>query len=75
MSLCQFTRKDPRLEGGGGRVDWSAGHVEGRSAVHSLQTNLAKSVKTPLYPYISPPMAEDSATHSTCSSPLVKVSF
>jgi hypothetical protein len=43
-------------------------------AVHLLQADLAKSVKTPLCPYISPPMAEDLATHTTCSSPLIEVS-
>jgi hypothetical protein len=47
----------------------------GWSAIHLLESNLAKSVETPLYPYISLPMAEDSTTHSTCSSPIVKVWF
>jgi hypothetical protein len=74
-SLCRFTRNDLRLEGGGGLEEWPADHVDCRSAVHLLQTNLAKSVETPLCPYISPPMVEDSTTHSTCSSPLVKVRF
>jgi hypothetical protein len=74
MSLCQFTRKDPRLEGGGGREEWPAGHVDGQPTIHLPQTDLAKSVETPLCPYISPPMAEDSVTHTTCSSSLVKVS-
>jgi hypothetical protein len=49
--------------------------VASRPASHLLQTDLAKSVETPLYLYISPPMAEDSTTHSTCSSPLIKVQF
>jgi hypothetical protein len=73
-SLCQFIRKDLRLQGGGGREEWPPGHVDGRSAIHLLQTDLAKSVETPLDPYISPLMAEDSTTHTTCSSPLVNVS-
>jgi hypothetical protein len=30
-SLRQFTRKDLRLEGGGGREEWPAGHVGGDS--------------------------------------------
>jgi hypothetical protein len=42
------------LEGGGGREEWSTGHVDGRPAIHLLQTDLAKSVETPLSPYISP---------------------
>jgi hypothetical protein len=46
----------------------------GRLAVHLLQTNLAKSVEAPLCPYIGLPMVEDSAAHTTCSSPLAKVS-
>jgi hypothetical protein len=50
-------------------------HMDGRSAVHLLQTDLARLVETPLYPYISPAMAEDSTTHTTCSSPLVNVQF
>jgi hypothetical protein len=49
--------------------------MDGGLAVHLLQTDLAKSMETPLYPYISPPMAKDSTTHSTCSSPLVKDSL
>jgi hypothetical protein len=73
-SLRRFTRKDLRLEGGGGREEWPVGHMDGRPIVHLLQTDLAKSVETPLCPYMSPPMTEDS-THSTCSSPLVKVQF
>jgi hypothetical protein len=72
-SLRRFTRKDLRLEGGGGREEWPADHVEGRPAVHLLQTSLAKSVETPLYTNISPPTIEDSTIHSTCSSPLVKI--
>jgi hypothetical protein len=47
--------------------------VDGWPALHLLQTDLAKSVETPLCPYISPPMDESSITNSTCSSPLVKV--
>jgi hypothetical protein len=72
MSLRRFTRKDLRFEGGGDREEWLAGHVDDRLAIHLLQTDLAKSVETPLCPYISPPIAEDSITHSTCSSPLIK---
>jgi hypothetical protein len=43
-----------RLEGSGGQEEWPTGHVDGQSAVHLLQTDLAKSVETPLCPYISP---------------------
>jgi hypothetical protein len=74
-SLRRFTRKDPRLEGGGGQEEWLADHVDGRPAIHLLQIDLAKSVGTPLFPYISPLTAKDSITHSTYSSPLVKVQF
>jgi hypothetical protein len=41
-------------------------------AIHLLQIDRAKSVETPLCPY-KPPTIEDSTTHTTCSSPLVKV--
>jgi hypothetical protein len=45
----------------------------GWPAIHLLETDLAKSVDTLLCPYICPPTAEDSATHTTCRSPNVKV--
>jgi hypothetical protein len=37
--------------------------VDGRPTVHHLQTNLIKSVETPLYPYIRIPTVE--FTHTT----------
>jgi hypothetical protein len=37
---------------GGNWEEWSAGHVDGRSAIHHLQTDSIKSVEAPLYPYI-----------------------
>jgi hypothetical protein len=49
--------------------------MAGWPVVHLLQTDLAKSVETPLCPYIRIHTVEDSITHSTCSSPLVKVRF
>jgi hypothetical protein len=67
--------KNPRPKGGGDCEEWSTGHVDGRPALHLLQTDPAKSVGTPLYPYISPPTAEDPTTHSTYSSLHVKVWF
>jgi hypothetical protein len=36
--------------------EWSVGHVDGRPAVHHLETDLSKSVEAPLYPYIRIPM-------------------
>jgi hypothetical protein len=64
--------------GSQGRI-WDLKVVEaersGRPAVHLLETDLARLVEAPLYPYISPAMAEDSTTHTTCSSPLVNVLF
>jgi hypothetical protein len=38
MSLHWFTRKDPRLEGGGGREEWPVGHVDGRPSICSKPT-------------------------------------
>jgi hypothetical protein len=40
----------PRVSGN--QEEWSAGHVDGRPAVHHLQTDSIKSVEAPLYPYI-----------------------
>jgi hypothetical protein len=37
---------------GGDREEWSAGPVEGRPAVHQLQTDSIKSVEAPLDLYI-----------------------
>jgi hypothetical protein len=34
-------------------------HMDGRPAVHLLQTNFVKSMEAPLCPYKSPPMVED----------------
>jgi hypothetical protein len=36
----------------GNQDEWPAGHVDGRPAVHHLQTDSIKSVEAPLYPYI-----------------------
>jgi hypothetical protein len=43
--------------------EWLAGHMDGRTAIHHLQTNLIKLVEAPLYPYIRIPMIE--FTHTT----------
>jgi hypothetical protein len=51
----------PRV--GGNREEWLVGHVDGRSAIHHLQTNLIKSVEAPLYSYIRIPTVE--FTHTT----------
>jgi hypothetical protein len=37
---------------GGDREKWPAGHMDGRPAVHHLQTNSIKSVEAPLDLYI-----------------------
>jgi hypothetical protein len=39
------------LRVGGNREEWPAGHVDGRPAVHHLQTDSIKSVEAPLYLY------------------------
>jgi hypothetical protein len=51
----------PRV--GGNREEWPAGHVDGRPAVHHLQTDSIKSVEAPLYLYIRILMVE--FTHTT----------
>jgi hypothetical protein len=48
-------KKDLRLQGGGGQEEWPIDHVGGRPANHLVQTDLAKSVEIPFYPYISTP--------------------
>jgi hypothetical protein len=40
----------PRV--GGNWKEWSAGHMDGRSAIHHLQTDSIKSVEAPLNLYI-----------------------
>jgi hypothetical protein len=40
------------------REEWSAGHVDGRHAVHHLQTNSIKLVEAPLDVYIRILMVE-----------------
>jgi hypothetical protein len=37
---------------GGNQEEWPAGHVDGRPAIHHLQTDSIKSVEAPLYLYI-----------------------
>jgi hypothetical protein len=37
---------------GGYREEWPVGHVDGRSAIHQLQTDSIKSVEAPLDLYI-----------------------
>jgi hypothetical protein len=55
--------EDPVPESGGNREELPADHVDGRSAIHHLQTDLIKSVEAPLHPYIRIPMVE--FTHTT----------
>jgi hypothetical protein len=45
------------------REEWLADHVDGRPAIHHLQTNLIKSVEAPLDLYIRILMVE--LTHTT----------
>jgi hypothetical protein len=47
----------------GNRDEWLAGHVDGRLAVHHLQTDSIKLVEAPLYLYIMILLVE--FTHST----------
>jgi hypothetical protein len=51
--------------------------MDDRPVIHLLQTDLAMSLETSLCHCMSPPppTAEDSTTHSTCSSPHVKIHF
>jgi hypothetical protein len=51
----------PRV--GGDREEWPAGHVDGRPAVHHLQTDSIKSVEAPLNLYIRIRTVE--LTHTT----------
>jgi hypothetical protein len=51
------------LRVGGDREEWPASHVDGRPAVHHLQTDLIKSMEAPLDLYIRIHMVE--FTHTT----------
>jgi hypothetical protein len=42
----------PCMKVGGDQEEWPAGHVDGRPAVHHLQTDSIKSVEAPLDLYI-----------------------
>jgi hypothetical protein len=63
-----------KLEVGGGQTAWPAGHVA-RPASHHLACYWLNQVGNPsLDPYKYPLPVEIKAAHTTCSSPLVKVS-
>jgi hypothetical protein len=59
------------LKVGGGRTPWPAGHVARLAGHHLACCNPSLDP----YKYPSPLPVEIKATHSTCSSPLVKVWF
>jgi hypothetical protein len=44
-------------------MEWPAGHMDGRLAIHHLQSDSIKSVETPLDPYIRILIVE--FTHTT----------
>jgi hypothetical protein len=52
------SEEDPIPRVGGNRGEWPTGHVDGRLAVHHLQTELIKLMEAPLYPYIRIPSVE-----------------
>jgi hypothetical protein len=52
-----------RLRLGGNREEWLDDHVDGRPAIHHLQTDSIKSVEAPLDHYIRILMIE--FTHTT----------
>jgi hypothetical protein len=54
----------PYSEVGGDREEWRAGLVDGRPAVHQLQTDSIKSVEAPLDLYIRI-LAVEFRTHHT----------
>jgi hypothetical protein len=66
---------NPKLKVDGGQTPWLAGHVA-RPAGHHLACYRLNQVSNPsLDPYKYPLPVEIKATHSTCSSTLVKVWF
>jgi hypothetical protein len=54
----------PCSEVSGDQEEWPAGHVDGRAAVHQLQTDSIKSVEAPLDLYIRI-LAVEFRTHHT----------
>jgi hypothetical protein len=63
----------PCLKVGGDQEEWPGGHLDGRPAVHHLQTDSIKLVDAPLDLYINILTVEFNTPHSTFSSPLIKV--
>jgi hypothetical protein len=54
----------PCLKVGGDQEEWSVGHVDGRLAVHQLQTDSIKSMEAPLNLYIRILMVEFRTHHT-----------
>jgi hypothetical protein len=73
-TLQEAVEGNPKLKVGGGQTPWLVGHMA-RPADHHLACYRLNQVGNPsLDPYNTPTLpVEIKATHTTCSSPLVKV--
>jgi hypothetical protein len=65
-TIQEVVEGNPKLKVGGGRTPWPA--------TTWRVTDLTKSVTPPWTPINTPLLVKIKATHTTCSSPLVKVS-
>jgi hypothetical protein len=72
-TLQEVVEGNPKLKVGGGRTPWSAGHMARPVDHHLACYRLNQFGNLSLDPYKYPLLVEIKATHSTCSSPLVKV--
>jgi hypothetical protein len=74
-TLLEVVEGNPKLKVGGGRTPWLLGHVARPGDHHLLCYQLNQVGDPSLDPYKYPLPVEIKATHSTCSSPLVKLQF
>jgi hypothetical protein len=71
--LQQAVTRNPKLEVGGSRTWWLAGHVARPTGQHLVCYRLNQVGNSSLDPYKYPLSMEFKIPHSTYSSPLVKV--
>jgi hypothetical protein len=73
-TLQEEVERNPKLKVGGGQTSWSAGHVARPDGHHLACYQLHQVGNPSLDPYKYPTLpVEIKATHTTYSSPLVKV--
>jgi hypothetical protein len=73
-TLQEAVEENPKLKVGGGRTPWPAGHVARPAGHHLVCYRLNEISNASLDPHKYLLLVEIKATHTTYSSPLVKVS-